>query len=185
MLCEFTTTNTATQAASTKRILYHTTDKLGSAVLAMNSSGTVIENNRTSPYGEAWLAESTPSTNDKKFTTYQRDNESGLDYAMNRYYGNTAGRFESADQGKMILKMPKSLNRYVYTVDDPINKTDETGNSFEGSCDRWAGSCLPDPFSPFGFTGGNPNCPDANGLSTNTDSRFPFRRDRQNCVGDL
>jgi len=77
----------------------------------MNSSGVVIENNRTLPYGEAWLTESTPSTNDKKFTTYQRDQESGLDYAMNRYYANTGGRFVSPDKGQPVLTMPSSLNR--------------------------------------------------------------------------
>jgi len=61
-----------------------------------------VENNRTLPYGEAWLPE-VSSTNDKKFTTYQWDSESGLDYAMNRYYGNTSGRFNSPDQGQAIL----------------------------------------------------------------------------------
>jgi hypothetical protein len=70
LLCEFSTTNSgATQAAPTDRTIYRTSDKLGSAVLIMNSGGTVIENNRTLPYGEAWLVESTPLTNDKKFTT--------------------------------------------------------------------------------------------------------------------
>src|SRR5436190_21172337 len=93
---EFTTSNTiatATAASSLDKCFYHTTDKLGSAVLVITANGAVIENNRTLPYGEAWQAESTPSTNDKKFTTYQRDAESGLDYAMNRYYANINGRF--------------------------------------------------------------------------------------------
>jgi hypothetical protein len=87
IISEFTTSNaiaTATAASSTDKCFYHTSDKLGSAVLVMNSSGVVIENNRTLPYGEAWLTDATPSTNDKKFTSYQRDAESGLDYAMNR-----------------------------------------------------------------------------------------------------
>jgi hypothetical protein len=70
LLCEFSTTNTgATQAASTDTTTYRTSDKLGSAVLIMNVAGTIIENNRTLPYGESWLAESTSSSNDKKFTT--------------------------------------------------------------------------------------------------------------------
>src|SRR5437016_8381908 len=87
-----------------------------------------IENNRTLPYGEAWLAESTPSTNDKKFTTYQRDQESGLDYAMNRYYGNSDGRMRSPDKGSATTFLPLSLNRYVYSMDDPINHADPDGN---------------------------------------------------------
>ena len=130
VISEFTTSNaiaTATSASSTDKCFYHTSDKLGSAVLVMNSSGVVIENNRTLPYGEAWLAESTPTTNDKKFTTYQRDAESGLDYAMDRYYGNNAGRFESPDAAAPRLRKPITLNRYLYTADDPINYTDPTG----------------------------------------------------------
>jgi RHS repeat-associated protein len=97
-------------------------------VLIINSSGTVIENNRTLPYGEAWLAENTPSTNDKKFTTYQRDQESGLDYAMGRHYANTSARFVSVDKGAAALWAPQTLNRYSYAGNDPINNLDPDGN---------------------------------------------------------
>ena len=85
----------------------------------MASNGTVIENNRTLPYGEAWLVENTPKANDKKFTTYQRDQESGLDYAMDRFYGNNTAGFRSVDRGPAHPNRPLSLNRYIYTMDDP------------------------------------------------------------------
>jgi RHS repeat-associated protein len=88
----------------------------------------VIENNRTLPYGEAWLPE-VASTNDKKFTTYQRDQESLLDYAMARYYENSRGRMNSPDKGPMNLSIPLSLNRYSYVRFDPINHTDRSGNT--------------------------------------------------------
>jgi RHS repeat-associated protein len=135
LLCEFSTSNTissATAASSTDKTLYRTSDKLGSAVLIINSSGLVIENNRTLPYGEAWLAENTSSTNDKKFTTYQRDSESGLDYAMARHYENMRGRFNSPDKGRMVFSAPTTLNRYAYAILDPLNMTDRTGNEPEG-----------------------------------------------------
>jgi RHS repeat-associated protein len=130
LLCEFSTSNalsSATAASSMDRTLYRTSDKLGSAVLVINAFGLVIENNRTLPYGEAWLAESTPSTNDKKFTTYQRDSESGLDYAMARYFGSMTGRFLSPDSGSYSLEFPQSLNRYVYVQNDPVNHLDSDG----------------------------------------------------------
>jgi len=96
LLCEFTTTNTGTtQAASTDRAAYRTSDRLGSAVLVLNGSGIVLENNRTFPYGEPWLAQL--SGIEQRFTSYQRDTESGLDYAMARLYGSNAGRFNSPD----------------------------------------------------------------------------------------
>jgi RHS repeat-associated protein len=151
LLCEFTTANTgATAAGSTDRITYRTSEKLGSAVLIMSAAGTVIENNRTLPYGEAWLPE-VASTNDKKFTTYQRDQESGLDYAMNRFYGNTNGRFNSPDKAAPEAWMPLTLNRYLYTIADPINHTDPDGNFI-------AKRQFPEPLPPIGpaFTWRNP-----------------------------
>src|SRR5213593_1221626 len=51
---------------------------------------------------------------------YQRDQESGLDYALNRYHSNTNGRFTSADKGDAQLYMPVTLNRYTYGANDPI-----------------------------------------------------------------
>jgi len=80
-------------------------------LFVMNSAGVVIENNRTLPYGEAWLAESTPSTNDKKFTTYQRDQESGLDYAMERYYANANG--EPADVAGAIVFLASDAAAWI------------------------------------------------------------------------
>jgi hypothetical protein len=46
---------------------------------------------------------------------------------MNRFYGNASGRFQSPDPGEPRWKRPATLNRYVYTADDPINYTDPTG----------------------------------------------------------
>jgi RHS repeat-associated protein len=59
----------------------------------------------------------------------QRDAESGLDYAINRYYGNTMGRFVSVDPAdeSIVLEFPVTWNRYLYTLDDPINHTDPDG----------------------------------------------------------
>src|SRR5207244_203363 len=71
----------------------------------------------------------TASTNNQKFTTYQHDQESGLDYAMNRYYASPTGRMLSVDLGPTTRRIPQSLNRYAYTVNDPINHTDSTGDS--------------------------------------------------------
>ena len=142
ILCEYTTTNTgATAAASTDKTIYRTSEKTGTAVMLFNTSGTVIENNRTLPYGEAWLSD-VASANDKKFTTYDRDKESGLDYAMNRMYANTGGRFTSVDKGPMSLPKPSTLNRYAYGGLDPINNQDPSGNMYMGSvgaCEAYGG----------------------------------------------
>jgi RHS repeat-associated protein len=130
ILCEFSTStalSSATAATSTDKTIYRTSERTGTAVLLFNTSGTVLENNRTMPYGEAWLAD-VASANDKRFTTYDRDKESGLDYAMARMYANAGGRFTTPDQGPSIATKPTTLNRYTYGNLDPINHSDQSGN---------------------------------------------------------
>ena len=92
----------------------------------MAASGLVIENNRTLPYGEEWLP-ATGSANEQKFTSYQRDGESGLDYAIHRFDATTRGVFMSADRGPISLGLPQSLNRYIYAMAAPVNYTDPDG----------------------------------------------------------
>src|SRR6185369_9023621 len=81
------------------------------------------------------------------FTSYEKDAESSLDYAMNRGYAPTLGRFQQADpyraSGYMID--PQSWNRYVYTRNHPINRVDVLGledtvtHDDEGNPISWPG----------------------------------------------
>jgi RHS repeat-associated protein len=61
-------------------------------------------------------------------TVYQRDQESGLDYAMNRFESNVAGRFLSVDKAQPVFYVSAMLNRYTYGSNDPLNGTDPDGN---------------------------------------------------------
>ncbi len=67
--------------------------------------------------------------NRQKFTGYERDPESGLDYAHARYYENMQGRFTSSDPfaGSMNLRNPQSLNRYTYVRNNPVKLVDPSG----------------------------------------------------------
>jgi RHS repeat-associated protein len=80
------------------------------------------------PFGDAWYE---TGTADKwKFTGYERDSgagETGLDYANFRYYASGQGRFMSADLMSGQLLSPQSLNRYSYTMGDPVNFSDPLG----------------------------------------------------------
>jgi len=67
-------------------------------------------------------------SNRKKFTGYERDAETGLDFAQARYFSSTEGRFTSADSLLGSLANPQSLNRYAYVVNNPLNSTDPTGH---------------------------------------------------------
>ena len=64
------------------------------------------------PYGEQWY-QSGPG-NKWFFTNYNRDSETGLDYALARYYDSRTGTFCSAD--------PQSWNTYPYGRNNPIHR---------------------------------------------------------------
>ena len=79
------------------------------------------------PWGEEKFGS---SPNDRvKFATYRRDSESLLDYAWNRYYDNTTGRFLTPDpyKGSADPYNPQSWNRYAYGLNDPVKLNDPTG----------------------------------------------------------
>ena len=67
----------------------------------------------------------------QKFTGYERDDESNLDYAQARYYSTTQGRFISTDPLNGAANVPQSWNRYAYALNNPLLYTDPTGM-------RWA-----------------------------------------------
>ncbi len=103
--------------------LYYHQDQLSNRFVT-NSSGGVAEQLGTFPFGEAWYN----STNDKlPFTTYERDAESGNDYAMARYEVNRLGRFLTPDPAAGGTTDPQSMNRYAYVRNDPVNLSDPSG----------------------------------------------------------
>ncbi len=80
------------------------------------------------PYGEERNSPQLP--NDQvKFATYTRDSATGNDYADQRYYTSTLGRFMSADpyRASTDSKQPQSFDRYGFVWGDPINGADPTG----------------------------------------------------------
>ncbi len=82
----------ATIAGSTTT--YHHPDHL-SVRLTTDTSGGVLGQQGHYPYGESWYAAST--TTKWQFTSYERDLESGNDYAIARYHVNRLGRFSAPD----------------------------------------------------------------------------------------
>lgn len=96
-----------------------------SARVTTNSTGTSIAEQGHYPFGESWYASGT--TTKWTFTSYERDAESGNDYAMARYHVNRLGRFSSPDLIAGFMANPQSLNRFAYAFEDPINLVDPSG----------------------------------------------------------
>jgi RHS repeat-associated protein len=65
----------------------------------------------------------------QKFTGYERDNETGLDFAQARYYGSMAGRFNSPDPllSSATIYDPQSWNRYTYALNNSLKYIDPSG----------------------------------------------------------
>jgi RHS repeat-associated protein len=72
---------------------------------------------------------SSGDNNRKKFTGYERDTETGLDFAQARFYGSTQGRFTSSDpfSASAIIADPQTFNRFAYCRNNPVNSVDPSG----------------------------------------------------------
>ena len=108
-------------------LYYHHGDHLSDRMIT-SASGSKVGEQAHYPFGETWYS----NNNTTKFhlTSYERDAESGNDYARHRFHVNRLGRFSSADPIAGCSSNPQGLNRFSYVGNDPINRTDPMGLSF-------------------------------------------------------
>ena len=104
-------------------VTYHHPDHLSNRADA-DASGNILHRYGHAPFGETWYD---TGISKWKFTSYERDSESGLDYAQFRYYASGKGRFLTADPMGGSPISPQSLNRYTYAGNDPVDLTDPLG----------------------------------------------------------
>jgi RHS repeat-associated protein len=104
---------------STSGIQYHHPDRLGTR-LVTNTSGGIVSENIGLPFGTTITGESNNlagSASKKRFTSYDRSDNTRLDYAVNRHYSAAQGRFTQVDpigMDSVSLEDPQSLNLYAY-----------------------------------------------------------------------
>lgn len=69
----------------------------------------------------------------QKFEQYERDNETGLDFAGARYFSNVQGRFTGVDpllqSGRPSL--PQTWNRYSHALNNPLKYVDPNGEEWK------------------------------------------------------
>ncbi len=103
---------------------YFLSDRL-STRLVLDSGGNVSGRQATLAFGEDFGESGTQEKH--HFTSYERDGESGLDYAVNRQYSQNVGRFNRVDPVRGSMGNPQELNRYAYVQGDPVSRSDRLG----------------------------------------------------------
>ncbi len=118
------------------KINYTTTDHLGSPRVITDATGNVIARHDTMPFGEEIQRANYGSDNLRnRFTSYERDGETNLDYAKARMFGSGVGRFTSPDDFLNDTKTiePSSWNLYVYARNSPLKYIDPNGETVDGT----------------------------------------------------
>ena len=121
-------------------------DQLGTPRMILDQSGSLagVTRHDYMPFGEEVVAGRLPEKGYRgdgvrqKFTQKERDNETGLDYFLARYYSAIQGRFTSPDPVFIAierLRNPQGLNLYNYTLGNPLRYTDPTGMQVFMKCE--------------------------------------------------
>ena len=124
---------------TSSEVNYLTPDHLGSPRVLTSQNGIVVNRRDFFPFGEdiavgvggrsAGMGYGTDTLR-QKFTGYERDEETGLDFAQARYYANALGRFMSSDPvvitGERMID-PQRINLYAYCRGNPLSFIDPTG----------------------------------------------------------
>jgi RHS repeat-associated protein len=121
---------------------YYTTDHLGSTRVVTDGNGSVKSRRDYLPFGEELqpgiggravaMKYGAADGVKQRFTSKQRDVESGLDYFGSRYYASSQGRFTGVDplMSSAELGMPQTWNRYAYVLNNPLVIVDPNGEGW-------------------------------------------------------
>ena len=145
----------STQLNPTPQVSYLTSDHLGSPRIITDEAGAVVLRHDYMAFGDEVTTKlgnvggrttaqgyGEPDDVRKQYTGYERDKESGLDYAQARYYNSDHGRFTSVDPltASASIRDPQTFNRYSYVLNSPYKFTDPLGLLPEKGSD-WDRKC--------------------------------------------
>ncbi len=124
-------TNPPPESCFTK-FFYHS-DHLGGINVITDKDGARVQLDEYDPWGKIsrhWSANTPPPEVEKRFTGKVFDAETGLYYYGARYYDPELARFISPDPIVPQATDPQTLNRYSYTINNPVKYIDPSGHSF-------------------------------------------------------
>ena len=106
---------------------YYISDHLGSTSVVLDEDNEIVEENEYYDFGN--LKNHEGEENSKyKYTGKEFDEESGLYNYGARFYNPEVGRFITADTIKGKIENPQTLNRYAYTLNNPMKYVDPDGH---------------------------------------------------------
>ncbi|MBZ0318914.1 MAG: RHS repeat-associated core domain-containing protein, partial [Anaerolineae bacterium] len=109
---------------------YYVQDGQGSTRALTNATGDITDTYNYLAYGQLYGQTGT-TTNSYLYTGQQFDSLTGLYSLRARYYDPSVGRFVSRDTYPINYQNPIELNRYGYTANNPINRSDPSGRFME------------------------------------------------------
>ncbi|MGB7069307.1 MAG: RHS repeat-associated core domain-containing protein, partial [Pyrinomonadaceae bacterium] len=137
--------STVVEPQTTAKVAYLTNDHLGSPRITTDQFGQVASRHDFLPFGEDTFTTQrtqahgyTADSVRQKFTGYERDNETDLDFAQARNYNPKNGRFTSTDPSRVSIQFdnPQTWNRYAYCLNNPLKYIDDNGKWPTGTHSR-------------------------------------------------
>ncbi len=120
-------------SGATTTIAYVHTDHLGGTSAITNDHKEIIQTTDYYPFGaQRFNTQKTDFNERRKYTGYELDNSTGLNYAGARYQNPGEGRFTSqdplfVDSPERFIADPQQMNVYAYARNNPLRYTDPNG----------------------------------------------------------
>jgi len=113
-------------------LYYYVLNAQGDVVRIVNSSRSVVASYSYDPWGKLLSSSGTlANVNPLRYRGYYYDSETGFYYLQSRYYDPAIGRFINADSyASTDATGLLSTNMFAYCENDPVNKSDPSGELF-------------------------------------------------------